>query len=396
MHDFIVVGAGPAGLQTARLLSERGFDVVVTEEHETVGRPVHCTGILAREAFDEFDLHSDTILNPLNAATFVSPGGRDFIYRPDRVEAVVVDRAAFDARLAESARRAGAQIHCSTRVLDVRCGADFVTIDTSRGCALRARACVLACGARYTLHRPLGLERPALFLHTAQTELPAERMGDVEIHFGAEIAPKGFAWAVPVSRAGGACVRVGVMCARDGLRYFNRMLDRICSHWGCVEATSGPRQKILPLSAVGRTYGDRLIAVGDAAGLVKSTTGGGIYYSLLSATLAAEVLSDALSRNDLGARSLAEYERRWREHLDAELAAQLSLRVLAQGMSDEDIERLFELTLTDGILPIIRRTATFHTHRKLIFALLTYPPARQILMSSMVGHNRATSFRSAG
>ena len=389
MHDCIVVGAGPAGLQTARLLSARGFDVVVTEEHEAVGRPVHCTGILAREAFDEFDLHSDTILNPLNAATFVLPGGRDFIYRPDRVEAVVVDRAAFDARLAESARRAGAQIRCSTRVLDVRCGADFVSIDTSTCSALRARACVLACGARYTLHRQLGLERPTLFLHTAQAELPAGRAGDVEIHFGAEIAPKGFAWAVPVTRGGGTCVRVGVMCARDGLRYFNRMLGRISAHWGVsVEATPAPRRKILPLSAVARTYGDRLVAVGDAAGLVKSTTGGGIYYSLLSATLAAEVLSDALSRKDLGARSLARYERRWREHLDAELTAQLSLRVLAQRMSDQDIESLFELTLTDGIMPIIRRTATFHTHRKLILALLNYPPARQILVRET--HSRGT------
>ena len=182
------------------------------------------------------------------------------------------------------------------------------------------------------------------------------------------------------------------MCARDGLRYFNRMLDRISAHWGFeVEAAPAARLKILPLSAVARTYGNRLVAVGDAAGLVKSTTGGGIYYSLLSATLAAEVLSDALFRKDLGARSLARYERRWREHLDAELTAQLSLRVLAQRMSDQDIESLFELTLTDGIMPIIRRTATFHTHRKLILALLNYQPARQILLRSMVSQTAATS-----
>ena len=385
MHDVIVIGAGPAGLHAARLLSERGLDVIVLEEHEAVGRPVHCTGILAREAFDEFGLARDTILNPLTAARFVSPGGRDFIYRPGSVEAVVVDRVMFDARLAERAVGAGARILCGTRVRTINCDADFVSVDTSVGFALRARACVLACGGRYALHRQLALHPPTMLLHTAQAELPAARPGDVEVHFGAEVAPEGFAWVVPVSRGDQTYARVGVMCAKAAPRYFKRMVGRISARWGIsVEATPEPRQKVLPLSAIARTYGDRMLVVGDAAGLVKPTTGGGIYYSLLSATLAADVLIDALARGDLGARSLAEYERRWREHLDAELSTQLSLRVLAQRMRDEDIESLFELALTDGVMPIVRRTATFNRHRQLILALFKHPPARQILFRSIV------------
>ena len=385
MHDVVVIGAGPAGLHAARLLSERGLDVIVLEEHEAVGRPVHCTGILAREAFDEFGLARDTILNPLTAARFVSPAGRDFIYRPGSVEAVVVDRVVFDARLAERAVGAGARILCGARVRTIKCDADFVSVDTSVGSALRARACVLACGARYALHRQLALHPPAMLLHTAQAELPAARPGDVEVHFGAEIAPEGFAWVVPVSRGDQTYARVGVMCANAAPRYFKRMVDRISARWGIsVETTPEPRQKVLPLSAIARTYGDRLLVVGDAAGLVKPTTGGGIYYSLLSATLAADALIDALARGDLGARSLAGYERRWREHLDAELSTQLSLRVLAQRMRDEDIESLFELALTDGVMPIVRRTATFNRHRQLILALFKHPPARQILFRSIV------------
>ena len=208
MHDVVVIGAGPAGLHAARLLSERGLDVIVLEEHEAVGRPVHCTGILAREAFDEFGLARDTILNPLEAARFVSPAGRDFMYRPGSVEAVVVDRVMFDARLAERAVGAGARILCGTRVRSLDCDADFVSVETSVGFALRARACVLACGARYALHRQLALHPPTMLLHTAQAELPAARPGDVEVHFGAEIAPEGFAWVVPVSR-GDQNVRAG-------------------------------------------------------------------------------------------------------------------------------------------------------------------------------------------
>ena len=384
MHDVVVIGAGPAGLHAARLLAGRGLDVVVIEEHEAIGRPVHCTGILAESAFDEFDLPRETILNPLTTARFVSPAGREVPYRSNRLEAVVIDRPLFDARLAERAGGAGARLVCCTRVVRVSCDADSVSIDTSTGSGFQARACVLACGARYALHRQLGLARPAFLLHTAQAELPVARLGDVEVHFGAETAPEGFAWAAPVLRDGRPYARVGVMCTHHAPRYFQRTVDRLRARWGIrVEDTLPPRQKVLPLSTVARTYGHRLLAVGDAAGLVKSTTGGGIYYSLLSATLAAEVLAEALAQGDLGAESLAAYERRWRDHLDAELSTQLSLRVLAQRMSDQDIESLFELALTDGVMPIVRRTATFNRHRKLILALLKHPPVRQILYRSV-------------
>jgi hypothetical protein len=51
-------------------------------------------------------------------------------------------------------------------------------------------------------------------------------------------------------------------------------------------------------------------------------------------------------------------------------------------MSDGDIETLFELACTDGVMPIVRRTASFNRHRKLILALFKHPPARQVFFRS--------------
>jgi len=48
VHDVIIIGAGPAGLAGARALAERGRDVLVLEEHQAIGYPVHCTGVLGR------------------------------------------------------------------------------------------------------------------------------------------------------------------------------------------------------------------------------------------------------------------------------------------------------------------------------------------------------------
>src|SRR5207253_322250 len=83
------------------------------------------------------------------------------------------------------------------------------------------------------------------------------------------VAAGGFAWAVPVVRPDGFYVRIGVMAARDALGCYGRMLERVGDRWGVSNRELPPRLKILPLGAIGRTYGDRLLAIGDAAGLVK-------------------------------------------------------------------------------------------------------------------------------
>jgi geranylgeranyl reductase family protein len=392
MHDVVIIGGGPAGLFAGARLAAAGFRTALLEEHATVGEPVHCTGVLAADAFDEFNLSRRSLLNQLTTARFRSPAGHEVVYTGDRVEAVVIDRRQFDQDLLERATCAGVAVDRGARVTGVQVDAAGVTVNTPSR-EYRARACILACGANYSLHRPVGFDLPRLFLHTAQLELPAGRLGDVELHFGAEVAPKGFGWVVPVARprdghanAGAApgapaqCARIGVMCDGDAPRYFQRLAARVGARWGVEADLSRPRQKILPLAPISRTYGDRLLAVGDAAGLVKPTTGGGIYYSLVSAALAAETLDAALSRNDLGSGRLAVYEQRWRERLSAEFQAQSRLRLLAHRMNDSDIEQLFDLARTDGVMPIVRRTASFNRHRTLILALLKHPPVRQLIL----------------
>jgi flavin-dependent dehydrogenase len=240
---------------------------------------------------------------------------------------------------------------------------------------------------------------PAAFLRSAQLEMRAERLGDVEIHFG-DIAPQGFAWMVPVQRGETKCARIGLMCDSDAPRHFQRFLERTGPAWGlsgrCGEASRSnapaaapiaPRLKMLPLAPIERTYASRVLAVGDAAGLVKATTGGGIYYSLVSASLAAAVLARALHRDALDARSLSRYEDAWRGRLGLELKAQLSLRELAYRLEDDDIDALFDLAQTNGIMPIVRRTARFNQHRNLIVSILKHPPARRLLLKELASRS---------
>jgi digeranylgeranylglycerophospholipid reductase len=380
MLDVAVVGSGPGGSAAARSLAANGWSVAIFEEHEHVGMPVHCTGVLAEDVIETLNLPAGAVLNPLATVRFVAPAGHSFDYTTATTEAVVIDRAVFDAALSARAQAAGAQLIASTRVTNIEPGDDGVRLTLASGETVQARAVILACGANYTFQRRLGLGMPSTFLQSAQLELPVDRPGDVEIHFGSEIAPKGFAWAVPVRRASGNFARIGVMADGDAGVYFSRMVNRVRDRWGvALPDAMAPKRRMLPLGSVRRTFADRVLAVGDAAGLVKPTTGGGIYYSVVSGEIAAEVLGSRLATGELSASAMREYETRWRARFQGEFAAQLALRFVAQRMRDSDIDALFTLALTDGILPLVRQKARFNRHRDFILALLRHQPARRAL-----------------
>lgn len=386
MHDVIVIGAGPAGLASAQELAARGRDVLVLEEHPDVGYPVHCTGVLGREAFEELDLPRDAILGYARSASFAAPDGLSVVVESDHIVAAVIDRGRFDGLLARRAADAGARLETGRRVRRVEVQEEAVVVRA--GCddgAHRARACVLACGARYRFNRELGLGVPRAFLQSAQVEVPFPDTPHVEVQFGREIAPAGFAWTVPFHRDGRPHARLGLMCARDARRRFAAYAADRARRFGLERLEiPAPRLKFLPLGPVSRTYGPRVVAVGDAAGLVKPTTGGGIYYGMLSGRLAAETLDEALAQDTLAARHLRVYETRWRQRLGPEIRAGLAFRAIATRVSDRGIHALVELARVDGLVPLLKETANFNWHRAAALALLKHPAFRKIVLGSIL------------
>ncbi len=381
MEDVVIIGAGPGGLYAGLLLAQKGFRVSILEEHEIPGEPVHCTGVLSADAFDEYNLPRNAILNGLTSVTFFSPSGRTIHYSPDNVEAVVIDRNVFDRALCVAAEGSGVQVIRGKKAIGVQANTDHICIETLDK-TFRARACILACGANYAIQRRLGLGFPTTFLQSAQVELPCKNAGEVELYFGLNVAPRGFGWAVPIQRRSGSFVRVGLMCDRNAEGHFYGLLHRIARTWG-VELSARPRLRMLPLAPIQRTFSDRLIVIGDAAGLVKPTTGGGIYFSVVSAAIAADVLAAALENGEFQNESLSNYEIRWKSKLGNELEAQLTFRRLTDRLDDEQIEKFFHLAQTDGIIPLVRQTARFNQHRDLVLALLKHPVARQVFFRKL-------------
>src|SRR3989475_5500403 len=207
MNDAIVVGAGPAGLYTALRAAEEGLSVVVLEEHEELGVPTHCSGIVSGETNRLYKVPDDVVLSRPSACLVISPGGRVAELEDPGEEIAALDRAGFDRALAASVLEAGGVIRTGCRVDHVRNGHRFVEVETDRGERLRARALLLACGVTYRFHPVLGSRLPSPILHTAQMELAAAPADKLEVHVGRQVAPEGFAWLLPFRRDGGAVVQ---------------------------------------------------------------------------------------------------------------------------------------------------------------------------------------------
>lgn len=375
---------------TARLLADRGHDVLVLEEHQAIGSPVHCTGLMGLEAFAEFDLPRTTILGEAESARFWGAAGQSVTAKSNRIRAVIIDRARFDEQLAASAQTSGAEIRAGWRAETVHIESNAVRVAVDKGRPpIYARACVLACGASYRFHRALGLGLPDVFLQSAQMETPFPERLEIEVRFGREVAPSGFAWLVPIRRDAVPHARIGLMSATKIRERFTRLVSGLCASVEFDPADlPEPRLKMLPLGPVSKTFSDRVVAVGDAAGLVKPTTGGGIHYSLLSGSLAAEVLDEALQRNRVNTGTLGRYERLWRRRLGQEIRVGLAFRRIAARLSDDSIDEIIELARVNGVIPLLQETASFNWHRKAAIALLGHPSFRRIVFKSLSWRDR--------
>jgi len=385
MHDLAIVGGGPAGLLTARRCAEAGLDVVVFEEHAAIGEPTHCTGIVCHETAGLAKFSDDIILGRLQLARLVSPGGASCEMRwtaAGSEEILVVDRGQFDRGLAEQARRAGAVIRTGARVDAIEVRAGDVTLEAA-GALVSARACVLACGVYYRLHRQLGFGLPAQLVHTAQVEVDAEPAESVELYFGRDVAPEGFVWAVPIRRGDRPGLKLGALARGDAGACLMRFLERPEVRARLQSAPGRIVRRLLPLDPAPQTAGDRVLLVGDAGGFTKPTTGGGIYYSLLTASLAADTLLEGFQAGRLDAEFLARYESRWEAELGADLRVSSWLRQFLTRCRDAEIDGLVRALASDSVQSAIHRTARFNRHRDVILTLLREPGIAALLLKSL-------------
>ena len=391
VYDVIVVGAGPSGSQTAYRLAQHGYRVAVFEAKEAVGSKVCCTGIVSQECFEMYS-PDDSILRQVNSARFFVPSGRYLRLEKDSVKACIVDRAAFDVALAKRAKEAGAEYFLGAKVTDV-----FIS---ESGCQVRAdnhgqkevfeaKAVVVACGFRSALPQRLGMGKITNFALGAQTEVKTE-LTEVEVYFDAKLTPGGFGWLVPTGKGRGLA---GVMSRREAYSALISLLSRLSTEGKISPDSSEIRQKAIPLGWLPRSYGDRVLAVGEAAGQVKPTTGGGIYFGLLGAEIAADTLHRGFLVGDLSSRQLCRYQKNWQDKIGADISLGHRARTILEKVTSGQMERILDALISDRILERLleRETFSFDRHSRIIFEALKQPKLLAALATPQLVFSRATA-----
>ncbi|MDG6250431.1 NAD(P)/FAD-dependent oxidoreductase [Methanocalculus sp.] len=362
MYDIVVVGGGPVGATAARLSAEAGLSTLLIEEHAAAGHPVQCAGLLSSSAFAECEVTDRSVLNTIQGARIVSGKGSELLFDAGKTKAYVVDRAALDREMVQAAAAAGADIR-------IKCYADWIKpgLITTRGAGGRDgiphRICIAADGPRSGIARSAGLPRPKYLLGGIQADIVLRRDPlFVELH--PDASPDFFGWVIPISETR---ARVGLCGLKDIPARFSAFIRNYSET--SVHCVTGA----IPLGPPEKTYSDRLMVCGDAAGLPKPTSGGGVYTGIRSARHAVATAVRAFEVENTSAEALYTYQRLWKADLGRELALGLKLFEMRGRLNSEDIDTTIRALSDPEILKIIVEDGDMDRPGKLIRRLLFKP-----------------------
>lgn len=356
--DVIVVGGGPAGGAAARAAAASRLRTLVLEEHAAIGAPPHCSGKLSVHAFTEFALPLSLARNALRAATLYGPDGRSASVRRDVIDSHVVDRDTFDRWLMDRAQEAGAEVLLSARVRrGKRLNGHVVVEGDHRGSGFTAQAPIVidAEGARALLPATLGVRPRRVLIHGLQYEMEGLSLDGEdmpELYFGQQWAPGFFAWIMPLgSRAGrvGLCIDPRLSVSPP-VYYLQRLM---AEHPVVAPRVRGARivRKLagrIPILGGRRpSYGPGILVAGDAAGHVKATSGGGIYFSMVAGRLAAQAAAEVVGGRP---QALPRYERAWVARFGREVAFTVAVRRMLNALPEADLSRLIEAIAQNTLL----------------------------------------------
>jgi len=242
---------------------------------------------------------------------------------------------------------------------------------------------ILAGGPRYNLQQKLGMGQPRDFLRTSQVELAITDVEQAKILLGSQVAPRSFAWIVPFKKGDNQFARVGVSSKSNAAPFLKKLIEQLYSEGRLNSINASIRSWLIPVTPIKRTFAERVIVVGDAAGQTKPTTGGGIYYGLLAAQAAAQTAAKAFERGNFSAETLRGYEKEWKRVLGGEMRSGAFFRRLVERLRDEELDGLFRIVQSDGILAAVTSKARFDWHKDIVHFALRHPDLGKIFLRGL-------------
>lgn len=329
MFDLHVVGAGPAGSFAAITALREGKNVLLSEEHQQVGVPSHCSGLVSSSGLEQMkDVvdYTKIIRNTITRANLHGKSERMTLSFP-YPKAYVIDRARLDQLAAEKYEEEGGKIEKGKKISKLP--------DLRSHCVVGADGPVSAIARLF--HFPPILAYAGAWQGDFSYSSPD--LSAVEVFFDQSWAPGFIGWVIPVH---GEAAKIGLGVSKKG--DLPRAKRKFLEHLHLSKAKPASQfSALIPLAVrkktaglfdlSGRPLGSRtgggwpsraaqaasrhysVVLAGDAAGQVKASSGGGIFFGASCGRLAGHLAHDG-----------AEYEQAWRHAYGSDLSMHRLLR----------------------------------------------------------------------
>ncbi len=384
--DVIVVGGGPVGSFAALKLAKQGSRVTVFEEHRTIGSPSHCAGHLSIRSLRNLGLYplpGKIVENTFSQANFYAPSGFKFSIHLAIPITCSVNREAFDKYIGDIAEAAGACYRLKSKVESL-----LIDDDTVKGVTVKQRDKMESFGAKIVIDaegissrliRQTGLEglRGDSLVNAVEAEVDGVKdveLDAVEIFLGQAYAPGFYAWLMP--RLDGTA-KVGLATKAGNPKEFLEKLMRkhpvASRQLSTAKITHTTFHAITLGGPIAKTYSSGFLAVGDVASQVKPTTGGGVIFGLTCAEIAAEVVCEALQRDDFSSNYLQVYHKRCADKLKFDFSVMLRLRRFLDSLTDEKLEGLLRFCARIGLNNNLKNVEEIDFQGKLLLTIATKP-----------------------
>jgi len=304
MYDVVIVGAGLAGLMAASKLP-KSLSFLVIDSKREIGLPLKCgEGVREKEFISLFGHKDYSFVRNTAHEHEIRYKDMSRVFKADYLQ---LDRPKFEKWLAQGI---GGKIRLKTKCENVAIKKDFAEVVTSKG-SVKAKLVILACGCNFNVQRKYGLikKEPVLFVCYGGI-YKNHKLDPGKFYAYFDDKSLGYLWIFPknkdIANVGFGTVVKGRNVKKtmiDLLKKINPSINKVSEYAGIVPC-SGPIEK---------TYHDRLLVCGDAAGMVYAGTGEGIYFALKSGKIAADVAALGVKNGRFDKDFLKQFEVKWKK-----------------------------------------------------------------------------------